>query len=327
MMEQTRRRFLHQMAGFGMLSAGLLANARSVTPPTVLNELSVTTRIWDTGANKPISSDQLMRQLSAATFILLGETHDNRTHHAIQAGILRALLAAGRRPALAMEQFDTGQQTDISTILASSLPSGEKLQRLLAAMDASWDKAAYADILQVGLDAALPLVAANLSRSSAREVAQQGFSPLGKTSGQDLMLDAVWDDAKEQETRHAIQEGHCGMLPDRAVQGMVRAQRARDAIMADRLLQHARSGVVAVVGRGHVLKTTAMPLYLLAREPELKTIAIGLLEAPDMKDPPLPDRRLLAAQYDYAWMTPAEEGNADPCAVFRGEGESKQLPR
>jgi len=57
-------------------------------------------RIWDVKARAFIGEDALVARLVASRFVLLGERHDNPDHHALQAKLLRAILEAGRRPAV-----------------------------------------------------------------------------------------------------------------------------------------------------------------------------------------------------------------------------------
>ena len=46
---------------------------------------------------------------AARDFVLLGEKHDNPDHHRLQAWMIDALVARGRRPAIAMEMLDAEQ--------------------------------------------------------------------------------------------------------------------------------------------------------------------------------------------------------------------------
>src|SRR5215475_12056660 len=64
-------------------------------------------RIWDVKAGSFIGEDALVARLVASRFVLLGERHDNPDHHALQAKLLRAMIEAGRRPALGFEMLAT----------------------------------------------------------------------------------------------------------------------------------------------------------------------------------------------------------------------------
>ena len=55
------------------------------------------------GAGVLASEPDLTAAGKGAEFVMLGESHDNPDHHIIQANILQALVASGRRPALVWE--------------------------------------------------------------------------------------------------------------------------------------------------------------------------------------------------------------------------------
>jgi len=61
-------------------------------------------RIWDVKAGSFIPEDTLVARLVASKFILLGERHDNPDHHALQAKLMRALVATTRRPSRAISR-------------------------------------------------------------------------------------------------------------------------------------------------------------------------------------------------------------------------------
>ena len=67
-------------------------------------------RIWDVAAARFVGAVDLYASMSQATFVVLGENHDNPDHHVLQARVLAALVAAGRAPAVAFEMLDTSQQ-------------------------------------------------------------------------------------------------------------------------------------------------------------------------------------------------------------------------
>jgi uncharacterized iron-regulated protein len=145
--------------------------------------------IWDVQKGALVSQETLLRELAAAQFILLGEVHDNPEHHRLQADLLRALIVQGRRPALAMEQFDREFQPAIDAALARSNVSAVALATSGEFDRKDWLLPLYAPLLAIAVDARLPVAALNLSRNRTREVARQGFAALGPPARADLALD------------------------------------------------------------------------------------------------------------------------------------------
>lgn len=299
-----------------LLLLGLCVSCGTVNQKIATTANALPGEIWDVSAGRTIDTERLLHRLATARLVLLGETHDNPDHHRIQAGILQSMVDSGRRPALVMEQYDLAQQIELDSILDSNASPAQKLQHLTKTIGKGWDQSGYKPILSVAAHASLPVIAANMSRDAARQIARNGFDALGKPSIARLMLEPVWTAPRESVMTKAIQDGHCGMLPPEAVDGMVKAQRARDAIMADRLLQHRTEGAVAIFGRGHVMKTVGVPLYLAARGAGEGTAIVGIVESNDAASPAKGINEALHANYDYVWFTPAVARTEDPCKAF-----------
>ena len=272
-------------------------------------------RIHDVRRNVPITKEALMRELASADFVLLGEVHDNPEHHRLQAEVLHALIARNRRPSLAMEQFDREYQSAIDAILAAPGASAEAIADAGGFNRKGWDWPRYAPLLSIAADARLPIVAINLSRNRTRDVARQGFASLGSGAVAQLALDRNWTAAQQAVQEREIDDGHCGQLPGSALPKMVDVQRARDATMADALVERGDSGVVVIAGNGHARTDVGIPVYLTARAPGKRVISVGMIEIdPDARDVGTYARApATALPFDYAWFTTAAQRD-DPCA-------------
>ncbi len=126
-------------------------------------------KIWDVQSTAVVSQDTLLRELAAAQFILLGEVHDNPEHHRLQADLLRALIARGRRPALAMEQFDREFQPTIDAALTRPDVSADALATAGEFDRKGWPWPLVAPLLSAGfieVDAGI-LTATDYTRPSA----------------------------------------------------------------------------------------------------------------------------------------------------------------
>ena len=75
--------------------------------------------VWQASGKRYNSVDALLQQAAAADIVLLGETHDNAAHHALQRRVLAALAERDPPPVLVMEQFDIEQQERLDAIMAS----------------------------------------------------------------------------------------------------------------------------------------------------------------------------------------------------------------
>ncbi len=269
--------------------------------------------VWDVAANEAISATTLIARSAAADIVLLGETHDNPAHHRIQHSVLNALSDAAIKPSLVMEQFDFEQQAQIDRAMLPETSRTDSLSQLKQIMAAGWEWPQYQAMIATAKDRHLPLRAANLSRTYLQQVSRQGFSALGAGEATRLALNFGWTDAQEVQLEKNIVDGHCGMLPQSAAPAVARAQRARDAMMAEALLNVHSGTAVAILGREHVRRDLSVPRYLAARAPQRKVVVIGLIESDDLQKPPDDAKDLLGRRYDYLVLTAAVQRKVDPC--------------
>lgn len=270
-------------------------------------------RVWNVAEGRFVDPAEVIERAAEARFVLLGEIHDNKEHHRIQSMIVDAMAQKGRKPALVMEQFDVGQQAQINAIVQGDGTHEEKLQELSKLMRQGWNWPLYQPLVASALRQKLPLVAANLPRDSVREVARNGFQVLGMGEESRLALDAAWSDERNRQLAQEIAQGHCGKVPDHMVEVITKSQRARDAVMADKMLMTRKIGGVGIVGRGHARQDLGVPLYLAARAPEEKLLSVGMVEVYEPVDPNAYAYSTVGRHHDYLWFTARPWRKSDPC--------------
>lgn len=251
---------------------------------------------------------RLPKDLVEASFVLLGEIHDNLAGHALRLDWLREL-TRHRRWAIAMEQFDAPEQYRLdaartaiearfarSTGPADRAAAARELAEAAGFSFGSWDWTFYEPVVALALERNLPLVAANLP------VRRQ--TPLS-----DVRLPPDWGVGDAGAMAEAIRRGHCDLLPETAVEAMVRAQLARDATMASAMVQaRQRSGlpVALLAGNEHVRTDIGVPRHLAGLSPDAKRFAVGM----DEHGSPGPGRFDLRLQ-----VVPVQR--EDPCESLR----------
>lgn len=211
--------------------------------------------------------------------LLLGEVHDNPQGHKLRYELLRQRVEAGWQPAIVMEQFDRENQDLLSKAQKGCLDAQCVIQ---VAGGTRWDWQLYYPVIQLALNHHLPLVAGNLSRADAARVVRDGvkssFDPQGiKDYGLDQPLPAAVRSAQQQD----IMDGHCNMLPEMMVGGMVDAQVARDIWMARIVREQRPRDVVLIAGNGHVRKDVGVAYWLGRVSPALTVRSIGYIEGAD----------------------------------------------
>jgi uncharacterized iron-regulated protein len=251
----------------------------------------------------------LAQQMQRRPVVLLGEIHDNAAQHAVRAQALEQLLQAGRRPALAFEQFDRERQSDIDRVRKQPARSElESVDRLVALGARGWDWTLYRPFLQLAVRYDLPIVAADLSRVDAMRVSQDGFGAVFDASTQrQLGLDRLPEYLLRAQ-QSAVEEGHCHQMPAQMVPRVARAQIARDATLARAIAPYLQAGVVLLTGNGHARRDIGVPRFLDPPERE-RVISIGLLEA-DAPADEAPD-----GAFDAVFRTPVQQ-RPDPCLTL-----------
>lgn len=250
---------------------------------------------------RDISAD-FLADLPSAEVVILGEIHDNPTHHANQARIVAAYMPS----ALVFEMLSPEQALRVQGVDRTNAPA---LERALDWNASGWpDFALYAPIFAASGRAAL--YGAAVPRTEVRRAMTEGAVAVFGDEADRFGL-ATPLSAEDQAAREAEQmAAHCNALPAEMVPGMVAAQRFRDAAFARTALKALRETggpVVVIAGSGHADTGQGMPVYLAAAAPEVSVLSIGQLEAEPR----------LEAPFDL-WIVTEPAPRADPCAAFGG---------
>ncbi len=188
--------------------------------------------------------------LEHTDILLLGEQHDAPEHQALARDTVQWLARRGDLAALVMEMAERGRST---AGLAPDASEGA-VQSALRWSDAAWPWASYGPVAMAAVRAGVPVLGGNLPRKD-----------LSATTA-NTALDARLPPDAWQRQQGAVREGHCGLLPEKMLPGMVRVQIARDISLAQTAAEAHRPGqvVLLVAGNGHVLRSLGVPLHLPA---------------------------------------------------------------
>jgi uncharacterized iron-regulated protein len=235
--------------------------------------------------------------------LLLGETHDNPNQHRLRLRWLEELARTGPF-VLAVEQLDTDHQAALDRAFDAGLSAKEVAEAGRFEFKA-WGWSLYEPFFEFAVRHRIRLVAANLSRERATAISRGQPLPMADARPSD------WSAADADALAAEIRLGHCGMLPERAVEPIARAQRARDATIAS-VIAKARADtglpVVLLAGNGHVRLDRGVPRYLRDVAPGVRVLSVGLLEEPVGRVDP--------AGYDLVVGTAAQP-REDPCEGMR----------
>ena len=302
----------------------VLAACQSTIPHAPLGtDHELTGKIWSVAEARFVPYEDLLSTASRATYVLLGEKHDNPDHHQLQTTVLKGLIEREIRPAIAFEMFNWDQQPAIDYHLESSPLDASGLGEAVKWSKSGWpDWSFYAPIADVALAAGRPIIAANFPRSLSRKLGRQGFSALPAEILSRSKLDVSLSKEQTARLEEDIYLSHCKMMPKAHLGPVVKVQQARDAVLADALVEATRSqpAVVLIAGSGHVRNDRAVPHYLKLRQPDATVLSLAFLEVQD--DAPSPSDYAEpygdSLPFDYVWFTARLE-DIDPCEKFKAQ--------
>lgn len=240
----------------------------------------------------------------AKDVVIVGEIHDNPTHHEVQADVVRQIAPK----ALVFEMLTPEQAAAIT-------PENRSDQAQLSA-DLDWENSGWPDFsMYYPIFAAAPKarvygaqVPRNVARAAFENGIADGFSADPAAYG---LTSPLPDD--QQANREAMQlAAHCDALPADMLPGMVIIQRLRDAELAHgvvQAMQDTGGPVVLITGNGHARKDWGVPFYLKRVAPGVDVHVIGQTE----------DNAPLEGGFDELRSAPAVD-REDPCAAFTGSG-------
>lgn len=242
---------------------------------------------------------EVLRRLSDADVVFLGEVHDNRHHHANQ----KRAVAALSPKAVVFEMLTPDQAEKVTPKL---LADQRELARVLEWDNSGWPAfSMYYPIFAATGNA--QVFGAQVPRDIARAAAMQGDVAVSfGADAENYSLQAELPDT-EQALREDMQmQAHCNALPEDMLAGMVWVQRLRDATLARAVvaaIQATGGPVMVITGNGHARTDWGAPSLL---PKDLNVVSLGQFESVPVGPEP----------FDL-WVvtTPAER--EDPCAAFK----------
>jgi uncharacterized iron-regulated protein len=260
---------------------------------------------WIDGASgKALSFDAVTAQARAAQVIILGEQHDQSSHHEMQRRVINAL-AVGGELVVGLEMLTWEKQAALDAFNTGDIDADA------LAAQVSWHKAwgfkfdLYRHILVDGHAAGARFVALNAPRELVRAVRTKGID--GLAPGEARMLPELdLGDAEHRAWFEGIFAAGTHPMADADVESFYVAQVVWDEAMAAGVARALTRGAerVVVAGAGHVARGRGIPQRVERRLASARVLTIV----------PLPD-------VDAENVVEVVRG-----AVVRGEGDILVVP-
>ncbi|MDW8106498.1 MAG: ChaN family lipoprotein [Armatimonadota bacterium] len=262
--------------------------------------------ILHTHTRRAVSLQQLIRLLEPATFILIGELHDNPQHHQFQAQVIEALVQAGRSVIVGMEMFDRTKQPVLNLWTLNRLSEEEFIQQSEWKSQWGFDFALYRPIFEVVYRHRLRLVALNVPRALVRQTARAGWHSIPEAERMGIP-DPDLSVEEHRKLFYALLGNH-HPAGDASNDNFYAAQVVWDTGMADSALRYLertvpspRLAFVILAGNGHVMYDLGISLRLRKRT----NLAISTIVPLPPSVQPMQVRAALA---DFVWLPPAAQG-------------------
>lgn len=205
----------------------------------------------------------------AASALIFGEAHDQPDQQRQVADEARRLAADGRLAAVVLEMAEAPHHTRELPRDASEADAQQALQWR------AWPWEPYAAVVMNAVRAGVPVLGGNLPREQMRAAMA------------DAALDASVPAAVREKLAQEVRDGHCGLMPDAQLPGMVRIQIARDRSMAEVMARTSRDAgagqlILLLAGAQHASRDRGVPLQLAAIDATLPVRVVLFGDPADM---------------------------------------------
>ena len=298
-----------------------LGEKKPVWQSPLLQKHHLVGRIWHPSSGRFIEQKVLAEVLVRSAFVLLGEKHDNRDHHILQARLIKVLTSLGRRPSVVWEMIPESKQPVLNKFWEQYSKNADALGVALAWDISGWPAwNMYKPIAGAAMAAHLPMYAAGLPKAAVRSLARGKPSFEFARRRRRLGLLTPFPKELRQRSIDQLYIGHCELMPRAALGPLFNVQRARDAVFAEHMLTSGLDdGALLIAGDGHVRKDIGVPLFLKRHQPNVKVTTVAFGEVQDgVLDPGDYAENFSAPvmPFDYVWFTPRADAK-DYCAALR----------
>lgn len=297
---------------------GAVAPEAATLEVLILEDHPLVDTIVSTRDSEQLSFEDLLVAVENKLFVLLGEKHDNRSHHELQGRLIDRLSAAERRPAVVYEMLDRTQDGLEEFLAPGSRDDLTSLPAALRLRERGWPPfEVYGPAFTVPYSSGAPMLPGSLGREELRNAYSEGLE--GLENGADFGLLVPLNQNLLADLWREIARAHCGRGGEEMLDKMAAAQQVKDAFMAQQLSVAAGSGPrvsVLVAGAGHVRQDRGVPFHLRESRriaPEhIVSIAFREVERDKLS---VEAYELDGDVFDYVVFTPRVD-EVDPCIRF-----------
>lgn len=261
-----------------------------ITSSVVSEEaLDATSQIVDLQTSAKMTPQELLRAISDKPMVIVGEKHDNPSHHVIEQWLLEQLALIRPQGSIILEMIATDQQEavkDIEVGLKGNPYIRERRIQELLSWNTGWPWPLYRGMVVSSLQADAPVLAGNIGQDEMNEFYQSRVRPEGKFSQQPAVIERM---------STLIVDMHDGNICCQRLDSMLAIQQQRDRFMAQQLLK-APKPTLLIAGAFHAASNLGVPLHLRDLSADRQPVVVMLGEK---------GMNITRAEADYIWYVDA----------------------
>ncbi|MGH9314860.1 MAG: ChaN family lipoprotein [Vicinamibacterales bacterium] len=286
-----------------MLLSLLIVLAQSAAHVPVIVASYIPERVYDSDRKRFTDFEAMLAELARADILFVGEQHDDPNTHRLELAILEGLARRRGNVTLALEMFDRDVQSLVSEYVAGSAAEDAFLKA-----SRPWPRYAtdYRPLVEFAKSTGWPIVASNVPRRLASEVAKGGLEALERANGDRVWYaedvrcpeDDYFDRFVETMTSHPMPGAE--KMPAAEQRAMVRrfylSQCLKDETMAESVVRAREQGAPLVVhfnGAFHTDFGDGAAERVTRRVPHARVVVLSILpvENLDALKPSKQDRK------------------------------------
>ncbi len=237
------------------------------------------TGLHRTSDGKPADLAEIAEAARGVRFVFVGESHDQRAHHLLQAVVIQSLVRAGYDVVVGFEMFTRDNQQNLAPWTQGKWTSEEFIENSNWKTQWGFDYALYEPIFDAVRNNKLPMVALNVPRDWVRQVGRSGIVVLTNEERK-WVPDPYLGNQNHRAVFNALMGGH----PMTGPQGenIYSAQVTWDEGMATSALDYmngrfsSKAVMVIVAGSGHMMYGQGIN-YRITRKTGERTVNVMCL--------------------------------------------------
>jgi uncharacterized iron-regulated protein len=156
-----------------------IASAQAAPPAAAVPQATVAwyvpERVFDTRSRSFTDFEAMLAELARADVVFVGEQHDDPNSHRLESALLQGLVRRNVAVTVSLEMFERDAQPAVDAYLGGRNSEEEFLKSTRP-----WPRYAsdYRSLVEIAKDRSWPVLAANVPRRYASEIAKNGLAPL-----------------------------------------------------------------------------------------------------------------------------------------------------